>query len=550
MATERLSMTKTREILRKKWVLKLSYREIGLSVGAAPSGVWQAIKRAEAAGLDWAAVEKLDDGELNARLYAKEPSAGRQREMPDCAWIDTERRRVGVTLELLHLEYLEKQPDGYRYTQFCEIYRQWLSRQRLSMRQVYRGGEKLFVDYSGKRPCIWDPTTGERIVVELFVAALGASNFTYAEASMTQRSRDWIASHVRTFEYMGGAAGLLVPDQLRSGVSKTGWYEPGTQKTYDEMARHYDTAVLPARPRKPRDKAKVEVAVQIAQRWILARLRNERHFSLDSLNVRIAELLEDLNDRMMRRYGETRRQLFERLDRPALKPLPAGRFVYGDWKNAGVNIDYHVDIEHHYYSVPFQLANERGVRVDVRYTASTVEIFQGARRVASHARSYVRGGYTTNPEHMPKSHRDHAEWTPTRMIRWAGTVGPKTAELVTALLEERPHPEQGYRACLGILRLERRYGGARLEAACARAVILRARTVESIDSTLRKGLDRLPLPTGIVDPPPARPNVIHENVRGRDYYDNNCTKGTHDAQRTNDREIEGTAAGRDGVGLD
>jgi transposase len=271
------------------------------------------------------------------------------------------------------------------------------------------------------------------------------------------------------------------------------------------MARHYDTAVLPARPRKPRDKAKVEVAVQIAQRWILARLRNERHFSLDSLNARIAELLEELNDRMMRRYGETRRQLFERLDRPALKPLPAGRFVYGDWKNAGVNIDYHVDVEHHYYSVPFQLANERGVRVDVRYTASTVEIFQRARRVASHARSYVRGGYSTIPEHMPKSHRDHAEWTPTRMIQWAGTVGPKTAELVTALLDERPHPEQGYRACLGILRLERRYGGARLEAACARAVVLRARTVESIDSTLRKGLDRLPLPKGWSTRPPRVP---------------------------------------------
>ncbi len=521
MATERQSMTKTREILRKKWVLKLSYREIGLSVGAAPSGVWLAVRRAEAVGLNWAAVEELDDGELDARLYAREPAAGSVRAMPDCAWIDTERRRVGVTLLLLHLEYLEKQPDGYRYTRFCEIYRQWLRRQRLSMRQVYRAGEKLFIDYSGKKPCIWDPTTGERIVVELFVAALGASNFTYAEASMTQRSRDWIASHVRTFEYMGGVAGLLVPDQLRSGVSKPGWYEPCTQRTYDELALHYETAVMPARPRKPRDKAKVEVAVQIAQRWILARLRNERHFSLDSLNGRIAELLEDLNDRMMRRYGESRRQLFERLDRPALKALPATRFVFAEWKNAGVNIDYHVAIEHHCYSVPFQIANERGVRVDVRYTSTTVEIFQRGRRVASHVRSYERGGYTTVAEHMPKAHRDHAEWTPTRMINWAGTVGPKTAELVTAILNERPHPEQGYRACLGILRLERRYGGLRLEAACARAVVVRARSVDSVDSILRKGLDRMPLPAAVVEAPPARPNLLHENVRGRGYYDNN-----------------------------
>jgi transposase len=513
-------MTKTREILRQKWQLGLSYREIGLSVGTAASGVWLAVKRAEAAGLDWAAVVALDDGALDARLYAKEPAPGRLRPAPDCAWIDIERRRAGVTLELLHLEYLERQPDGYRYTQFCEIYRQWLSRQRLSMRQVYRAGEKAFIDYSGKKPCIWDEKTGERIEVELFVAVLGASNFTFAEATRTQRSADWIASHVRALEYFGGSPSLYVPDQLRSGVSAPGWYEPGVQRTYDEMAQHYGAAVMPARPRHPRDKAKAEVGVQVAQRWILARLRNETHFSLVSLNERIAELLEELNDRVMRRYGESRRQLFERLDRPALKPLPPSRFVFGTWKNAGVNIDYHVEIEHHYYSVPFQLANERGVRVDVRYTGSTVEIFQRGRRVTSHARSYVRGGYTTNPEHMPKAHRDHAEWTPTRMIKWAGTVGVQTAVLVTAILEEKPHPEQGYRACLGILRLERRYGGARLEAACARAVVVRARTVDSLDSILRKGLDRLPLPGAVVEVPPAHPSLSHENVRGPGYYDN------------------------------
>lgn len=520
MATERLSMTKTREILRQKWELGLSYREIALSVGTAVGAVWLAVKRAQDAGLDWAGVRDLDDGALDARLYAREPSVGRVRPAPDCAWIDTERRRAGVTLELLHLEYLERQPEGYRYTQFCEIYRQWLGRQRLSMRQVYRGGEKLFLDYSGKRPCIWDEKTGERVPVELFVAVLGASNFTYAEATQTQRSADWIASHVRALEYLGGSPSLLVPDQLRSGVTVPGWYEPGVQRTYDEMAQHYGTAVLPARPRHPRDKAKVEVGVQIAQRWILARMRNERYFSLASLNERIAELLEDLNDRVMRRYGESRRQLFERLDRPVLKPLPAARFVFGTWKNAGVNIDYHVDIEHHYYSAPFHLANERGVRVDVRYTASTVEIFLKGRRVASHARSYVRGGFTTNPEHMPKAHRDHAEWTPARMIRWARTVGPKAEELVTAILAERPHPEHGYRSCLGILRLGRRYGTTRLEAACARAVCVRARSVENLRSILQKGTDRLPLPAAIVEPPPAPSNVPHENIRGRDYYDN------------------------------
>jgi transposase len=260
--------------------------------------------------------------------------------------------------------------------------------------------------------------------------------------------------------------------------------------------------------------------VQVCQRWIVARLRNETHFSLASLNERIGELLENLNDRMMRRYGESRRQLFERIDRPALRPLPTTRFVFGQWKSAGVNLDYHVDIEGHYYSVPFQLANERGVRVDVRYTATTVEIFRKGRRVASAARSYVRGGYTTNPEHMPKAHRDHAEWTPTRMIKWAGTVGAKAAELVTAIMEERPHPEQGYRASLGILRLERRYGGARLEAACARAVRFRMRSVENVRSILMKGTDRLPLPAAVVEPPSAHAQLVHENLRGPGYYDN------------------------------
>ncbi len=520
MATERLSMTKTREILRQKWKLELSYREIGVSVGSAVGAVWLAVKRATEAGLDWAAVEALDDVALDARLYAREPTAGRVRPVPDCAWIDTERRRVGVTLELLHLEYLERQPDGYRYTQFCEIYRQWLRRQRLSMRQVYLAGDKLFVDYSGKRPCIWDEKTGERIPVELFVAVLGASSFTYAEASLTQRSPEWIASHVRALEYFGGAPSLLVPDQLRSGVTVPGWYEPVVQRTYDEMAQHYGAAVMPARPRHPRDKPKAEVGVQVCQRWIVARLRNEMHFSLASLNERIGELLENLNDRVMRRYGESRRQLFARIDRPALRPLPTTRFVFGQWKSAGVNLDYHVDIEGHYYSVPFQLANERGVRVDVRYTATTVEIFQKGRRVASAARSYVRGGYTTNPEHMPKAHRDHAEWTPTRMIKWAGTVGAKAAELVTAIMEERPHPEQGYRASLGILRLERRYGGARLEAACARAVRFRMRSVENVRSILMKGTDRLPLPAAVVEPPSTHAQLVHENLRGPGYYDN------------------------------
>jgi transposase len=331
MATERLSMRRTREILRLKWDLGRSHREVARSLAVSCGTVAGTMRRAREAGLDWTAVEALTDEELAGRLYPREAQGPRspERPLPDCAAIDVERRRPGVTLELLHLEYLERHADGYRYTQFCEIYRRWLKR---------RGLTKLFVDYAGKKPHIIDPKTGECIEVELFVAVLGASNFTYAEATLSQRGPDWIASHVRALQYIGGVPGAIVPDQLKTGVTAACRYEPGIQRTYEELAEHYGTVILPARPARPRDKAKVEAAVQIAERWIVARLRNETFFTLAALNERIAELLEELNDRLMRRYGQSRRQMFEQLDHPALKPLPDVPFVYGEWKKARVNI--------------------------------------------------------------------------------------------------------------------------------------------------------------------------------------------------------------------
>jgi len=514
MATERLSMRKTREILRQKWELGGSNREVALSVGTSASTVADALSRARAAALDWATVQGLGDDALEQRLYRTPPAAaGTARPMPDCAYLHTERRKPGVTLELLHLEYLEQHPGGYQYTQFCEIYRRWAKQRGVTMRQEHRAGEKLFVDYSGKKPHIVDTKTGERVEVELFVAVLGASNFTYAEATATQQSYDWIASHVRALTYIGGVPGALVPDQLKSGVAKSCRYEPGIQRTYEEMAQHYGTTVLPARPAKSRDKAKVEVGVQIVQRWILARLRNQTFFSLEALNERIAELLEELNARTMRVYRASRRELFDKLDAPALKPLPSERFVYGAWSWAKVNLDYHVEVDGHYYSVDHGLIHEK---LEVRTTATTVELFFDGKRHTSHARSYERGRHTTKPEHMPKAHQKHLEWTPTRIINWAATVGPKTAELARAIIEERRHPEQGYRSCLGIMRLGKRYGDERLEAACARALAASARSYRHVDSILKKGLDRI----SATDSPDAteRPPVAHENIRGRDYY--------------------------------
>lgn len=506
-------MRQVKEILRQKWALGRSHREIASALGLSAGVIAKTVSRAAAAKLELAEVEALSEQEAEQRLYGPTLGPRTPRPRPDPAYIHAERRRPGVTLELLHLEYLEKHPDGYRYTQFCEVYRQWLKKRRLSMRQVHRAGEKLFTDYSGKKPSIVDPATGEVIEVELFVAALGASSFTYSEATMTQRVSDWVGAHVRTYEYLGGVPRDTVPDQLRSAVSRPCRYEPVIQRTYDEMGRHYGTTIVPARPAHPRDKAKVEVAVQVAQRWILARLRHRTFFSLAELNEAIAELVEQLNDRPMKLYGASRRELFERLDRPALRPLPAERFEPGEWhKGRRANIDYHVEVEGHYYSVPYQL---RGEEIEARKTRTMVELYHQNERVASHPRNTAKGRHTTNPEHMPKAHQAHLEWSPSRFVRWAQSIGPQTAKLVEAILAERPHPEQGYRSCLGILRLGKRYGDERLEAACARAFAAGARSYRHVDSILRHGLDRAAA-RGAAEP--ARTPLAHGNIRGRDYY--------------------------------
>lgn len=513
MSTKRLSMQRVREILRQKLELGLSHREVSTSVGVSVGVISKVVNRAARAGVDWAVVCALDDGALDVRLYGPRLPTTATRPVPNCVQIHVERKRPGVTLELLHVEYLEEHPDGYRYSQFCEHYRQWTKRHRLSMRQVHVAGEKLFIDYSGKKPSIKDPKTGELVEVELFVAALGASNYTYAEATRTQRSVDFIQSHVRTYEFLGGAPAITVPDQLKSGVTRSCWYDPTVQRTYEEMAQHYSTSVLPARPKRPKDKAKVEVAVQIVQRWILARIRNEVFFSLDALNERIAVLVEELNARPMKMYGgKSRAQLFAETDKNELKPLPATRFTFAEWKDARVNIDYHVEVDKHWYSVPFTLAHEI---MNVRSTSTMVEVFHKNTRITSHVRSYVPGRHTTKTEHMPKAHREALEWPPSRLIDWAGKFGPNTGRLVTELLAEFTHPEHGYRSCMGILRLGKRYGDDRLEAACARALVAGARRYRHVESILKNSLDKLPLVQAADE---NNEPVVHENVRGSKYY--------------------------------
>jgi transposase len=512
MATERLAMHQVREILRQKLTLRLSHRDVVAALGVSMGAVSSVVTRAAALGLDWRAVEELDDEALEVRLYGPRVMTRQARPLPNAADLHVELRRPGVTLQLLHLEYLERHPDGYRYTKFCAVYQEWLERRAPTMRQVHIAGDKMFVDYSGKKPHYVEPTTGEVVEVELFIAVLGASSYTYAEATRTQALADFTASNARAFTFFGGVTKAVVPDQLKSAVTIANRYEPGVQRTFAELGRHYGMTVLPARPRSPRDKAKVEVAVQVAQRWILARMRNEKFASLGALNARIAELCAELNRRMMRHYKASRLELFERLDKPALRALPEEPFVHAEWEQARLNIDYHAKVGEHFYSAPFTLVHEQ---LWARSTASTVELFHRGARVASHLRSNVPGRHTTDPRHMPAAHQKHAEWTPTRILGWASTVGPMTAKLAEAILAERRHPEHGYRSCLGLFRLAKRYGHARVEAACARALVAGARSYRHVDSILKHGLDRVPA-LDVERPEGAR--VEHENVRGSDYY--------------------------------
>ena len=511
MATERLPMRKSKEILRLKWLDHRRNRQIARALGVGVASVSRVVKRAGAAELDWERVEALTEAELETALYGQERKQ-RRAPLPEPSWLDLELKKPGVTLQLLHVEYREQRPDGYGYTQFCDHYRRWKKRQRVVMRQVHRAGEKMFTDYAGKKPHWVDPDTGEIRETELFVAVLGASNYTYAEATESQKVPHWIASHTRALGYFGGVTELVVPDQLRSAVTGPCRYEPEIQRSFQEWAEHNGTVVLPARPAHPRDKAKAEVGVQVVERWILARLRHQRFFSLAELNERIRELLEEVNHRVMRRYGKSRRELFEQLDRPALKPLPAQRFTYAEWKRVRVNIDYHIAIDRHCYSAPFQLAR---TDLEARITASTVELFQKGQRVAAHARSYRPGAFTTDPAHMPRSHQKQREWTPSRLVSWATKIGPQTAALVEAILADRPHPEQGYRSCLGLMRLARHYGSERMELAAARALAARARSYKHVEAILKHGLDRL----AAADRPTKRSApVVHENVRGETYY--------------------------------
>jgi transposase len=480
-----------------------------LSLGRAT--VSDYFRRADVEGLSWPLPDGLSDADLEGRIFPR--SAGDMNGAfppPDWAYLHRELRRKGVTLSLLWEEYRTVHPDGYGYSRYCELYTRWEGKLSPVMRQRHPAGERLFVDYAGPTIDVVCPKTGEVRAAQLFVATLGASNYTYVEASWTQSLPDWISSHVRTFEFFGGIPAQVVCDSLKAGVTKACFYDPAINRTYADMAAHYDTAIVPARAHKPKDKAKVEGAVLLAERWIMARLRNQRFFSLDELNVAIRPLLDQLNSKITRHLGASRRDLFERLDKPILKPLPIEPYTYAEWKQCRAGLDYHVDIGRHYYSVPYQLMKQT---LWARIAARTVEVYFKGQRVASHVRTSGNRQHSTCHDHMPAHHKFREGWTPEKVRLKAACVGPSTEAFVEVIMRKRKHPEQGYRSCMGVLRLAKTFGADRLEHACARAAALNAYSYKSLNSILKNGLDRqrrAPATDG--------PAITHSNIRGAGYF--------------------------------
>jgi transposase len=517
MPGKRLSMRNIREVLRLAWEAGFSSRMIAESCSIGRTTAREYLQRAQRAGLGWPLPEGITDSELERRMFPPASALpGAARPLPDWQQVHEELKGRGVTLFVLWEEYKAAHPEGFQYSRFCDLYRAWRGKLPVWMRQDHKAGEKMFVDYAGMTAPVRDAKTGETRQAKIFVATLGASYYTYAEATWTETLPDFIASHVRAFSYFGGVSELLVPDNLRSAVSRSCRYDPDANPTYRSFAEHYGAAILPARPRKPQDKSRVESSVNGIEQRILAKLRNRVFFSLEELNGAIAPLLAEYNNRPFQEMEGSRRSLFEKLDRPALKPLPQRPFVYEEWEKARVNLDYHVHVraDEHYYSVPYRLVHEV---LDIRLTAAMAECFHKGERVAVHARSNRKHHHTTQQEHMPASHRAQAEWSAERIRGWVGKAGPAAAQVAEAIMASRPHPELGYRACLGLIRLGEQCGAERLENACIRAMAIQSPSYRTVKEILKQGLDKLPLPQTT----PPTPAIEHDNVRGAEYYNRN-----------------------------
>lgn len=509
---EHTSMKKIREVLRLTYGLGLNQRQVSEGAGVSRATVQEIQGRAKVAKLGWPLNAEYTDKKLSELLFPKTYEKNPDKKViPDWSYVAKELKQKGVTKQLLWVEYKEENPQGYQYTQFCAKYREWLKINRLSMRQNHIAGEKMFIDFSGLTIPYTNQRTGEIKKAEVFLAVLGGSSYTFAYAVENQTIPCWIYAHIKAFDYFKGTSLILVPDNLRSAVQKTCRYEPDLNPTYREFAKHYGVAVIPARAYKPKDKAKVEVAVQIAQRWILAKIRKFTFYSLHEINEAIKPLLEELNNKKMRSINSSRLELFEQYERKSLKSLPNEHFELYEWKKAKVNIDFHIQFANHFYSAPCEMVNKD---VELRITKNTIEVYSDNKLIALHKRSSLIGKYSTLKEHMPQSHQKHIEWTPERILSWASAIGESTKKCFSIIIERCPHPEQGFRSCLGILRLGKNYSEIRLEAACTRALLSNQVGFKSIKNILKNNLDKIKISDDQIE----TINLHHENVRGSDYY--------------------------------
>lgn len=504
-------MRTVREILRLSLTTELSDRQIARSVRCSHTTVARYAGLARQQSLDWAIISQMSDGDLRRLFYDEQSSASALTEprmpVPDWSHIHAELARKGVTLKVLWREYVDANPTGYRYSRFCDLYRAWSSQLDLTMRMPHTPGEKLYVDYAGSTVAITNPLTGEVTQAQVFVAAMGYSHMIYAEATASQQSDDWLASHVRALEYFGGSPAVIVPDNLKSGITHPCRYDPEVNLAYRELAEHYGLAVIPARVRRPKDQSKVEKAVQIIEYQALAVLRDRRYFSIGELNTDLRELVERINNRPFQKLEGTRRTVFDEFDKPALRPLPDERFVPATWSRASVGPDYHVSVDHRLYSVPFSL---HGRQVYIRRSPATVEIFHDNKRVAAHPRSFAAPGYTTTiAEHMPSSHRRYAEWTPKRILDWAATIGPATRALADHIMTKRHHPEQGFQTCMGLVGLRRAYSHDRIESMATYALHHNVTRLKNMRHILEHRLDQVRLDQTAPDT-----IIMHENIRG------------------------------------
>lgn len=508
MPAKRIAMRKIRDVLRLKLDAKLSIRQISASTKVSVGAIQKLLHKTEALNLSWPLPDSLTDEQLAKLFYpAADTKASARYQIPDWAAVHQELKRKGMTKQLLWEEYTQQYPNRcYSYSQYCDRYLHWNKQQKRSMRQLHKAGEKCFIDYCGQTVPIVNHSTGEIRHAQVFVAVLGASNYTYAEATESQSLPDWLQSHVRTFEFFGGTPEMLIPDNLRSGVSKACRYDPELNPSYQQLAEHYQLAVMPARPYKPKDKAKAEVGVQIVERWILARLRHHSFFSLAEVNQCICALLEELNLKPFKQLPGNRKEAFDKLDHPALKSLPLHPYRYVAIKKVKVNIDYHIQYEQHHYSVPHQYVDEK---LELHAGDQLVQLYYRQQLIASHPRKRYPG-MTTDEAHMPKRHQKHQQWTPGRLKQWASSIGPDTLKWVSQRMEEKAHPEQAYRLCLGLLSLSRQYPAQRLNGSCKIANQEGLAKLKQIKSILASNRDQLPEP----EEGTTRLSQDHENIRG------------------------------------